>query len=167
MKLPEVNLEEILNKKKPLILLFNRLDYEQNLGAILRTAWASRVDAIIVSNNGVNQVSPVVAKISMGGAAYVPVITESLFQALTLIKKQAIPVVGVEVGKGEIYTESKLTGPLALVFGGEAAGLTEPLIKYCDRLINIPMVENVASLNVSVATAIVLFERLRQLRHQP
>lgn len=167
MELPETpSLEEILKSKpNPFIILINKLDYEQNLGAILRSAWAAGVDAVIVTPSaGVHEVTPVVAKVSMGGAAYVPLIQQSLFQALTTIQKYAIPIVGVEVGLGEDYTKQNLKGPLALVFGGESSGLTEPLKKYCDLFVHIPMVKTAASLNVSVATALVIFEKTRQER---
>lgn len=166
MELPEPpSLEKIL-KTKPnaFLLIFNKLDYEQNLGAILRSAWAAGVDAVIVPNTGIHEITPVVAKISQGGAAYVPLISQSLFQALTVIKKYAVPIVGVEVDLGEDYTKQNLKGPVAFVLGGEAASLSEPLKKYCDIFVNIPMVKSAASLNVSVATALIIFEKTRQER---
>ncbi len=159
------SVEEIIKSKpNPFFLLINKLDYEQNLGAIIRSAWAAGVDVVIVPNTGVHEITPVVAKISQGGAAYVPLISQSLFLALTTIKKYAIPIVGVEVGLGDDYTKQNLKGPIALVFGGEAVSLSQPLKKYCDILINIPMVKDVASLNVSVAVALVIFEKTRQDR---
>lgn len=162
---PPPTVEEILKTKtNPFLLLINKLDYEQNLGAILRSAWAVGIDAVIVPNTGVHEITPVVAKISQGGAAYVPLIAQSLFLALTTIKKYAVPVVGVEVGLGGDYTKQNLKGPIAFVFGGEAASLSEPLKKYCDVFVNIPMVKDIASLNVSVAVALVIFEKTRQDR---
>lgn len=163
IELDQPSLKELLSQNpNPFILIFNKLDYEQNLGAILRTAWGAGVDAVLVSNHGVSDVTPVVAKVSMGGAAYVPLITESLFPALKLIKEHGIPVVGVETEMGESYTNQNLVGPIALVFGGEDSGLSEPLKKYCDLFIHIPLKSDLSSLNVSVATAIILFEKLRQ-----
>ncbi len=164
MEIPEVpTLEQILKAKRDVfLLLVNHIDYEQNLGAILRTAWAAGVDAVIASPNGVHEVTPVVAKVSMGGAAYVPLIGMSMFQAAKLLHEYAVPMVGVEVDMGEPYTETNLRGPVAFVMGGEAVGLSEPLQKECDIFVNIPMNREVASLNVSVATALVLFEKLRQ-----
>jgi 23S rRNA (guanosine2251-2'-O)-methyltransferase len=165
MELEDVSLEEILDRKKdPLLLIYNRLDYEQNLGAIMRTAWGAGVDAVLVSPNGVHQLTPVVAKVSMGGAANVPLIGESLFPLLKMLKDRGIPIVGVEEGEGEAYTEQNLIGSVAFVFGGEDAGLSDPIKKYCDLFIHIPMHSQLSSLNVSVATAIVLFEKLRQDR---
>src|SRR3972149_2472958 len=120
---------------------------------------------VIVPNTGVHEITPVVAKVSQGAAAYVPLISMSLFQALTKIKDQAVPVVGVEVGLGQDYTKQNLTGPVAFVFGGEAASLSEPLKKYCDLFVHIPMIKKAASLNVSVATALIIFEKTRQERN--
>lgn len=164
MQKPEIDsLHSFLEKTpNPFILLFNQLDYEQNLGSILRTSWAAGVDLVITNPSGVHEVTPVVAKVSMGGAAHVPVLSQSLFQALTTLKKFAIKIIGVEVDQGSSYTETNLTGPIALLFGGEASGLTPPLYKYCDTLTHIPMARQVASLNVNVATSIILFEKLRQ-----
>lgn len=164
MDTPEIkSLERILiDKRNAFILLLNHIDYEQNLGAILRTAWAAGVDAVVASPNGVHQVTPVVAKISMGAAAYVPLIPMSLFQAMKLLHKYAVPVMGVEVDMGKSIYETKLLGPVAFLMGGEAEGISEPLQKECDLFVNIPMNKEVASLNVSVATALILFEKVRQ-----
>ena len=164
MTIPETpTLEQILKEKRDVfILLLNHIDYEQNLGAILRTAWAAGVDAVVASPNGVHEITPVVAKVSMGGAAYVPLIGMSMFHAAKLLHDYAVPMVGVEVNMGESYTETNLRGPVAFVMGGEAVGLSEPLQKECDIFVNIPMNKQVASLNVSVATALVLFEKMRQ-----
>ncbi len=151
-------------KENTVFLLYNHLDYEQNLGSILRTAWAAEVSAVICAPNGVHKITPVVSKVSMGAAAYVPVIAQSLFQTIDTLKRQTIPVVGVEVGRGEEYTKQNLTGPVAFLFGGEAKGISDPLTKHCDLFVHIPIQQKVASLNVSIATAIVLFEKLRQER---
>ncbi len=157
------SIEQILmSKENPVFLLLNHLDYEQNLGAIMRTAWAAHVDAIVCSPNGIHEVTPVVSKVSQGAAAYVPVIAQSLFQAIDILKRNKIPIVGVEVAMGEVYYRQNLLGPIAFLFGGEAKGLSDPLMKHCDLFINIPINEQLASLNVSIATSIVLFEKLRQ-----
>lgn len=164
MSIPEApTLEQILKEKRnAFLLLVNHIDYEQNLGAILRTAWAAGVDAVIASPNGVHELTPVVTKVSMGAAAYVPLLGMSMFQAIKLLHEYAVPVVGVEVDMGTPFTETNLRGPVAFVMGGESVGLSEPLQKECDIFVNIPMIREVASLNVSVATALVLFEKLRQ-----
>lgn len=164
MDAPEIkSLEHLLREKRDaFILLLNHIDYEQNLGAIMRTAWAAGIDAVVASPNGVHQITPVVAKISMGAAAYVPLIPMSLFQAMSMLHKYAVPVIGVEVDMGKSIYDSKLTGPVAFLMGGEAEGISKPLQAECDLFVHIPMNQEVASLNVSVATALVLFEKVRQ-----
>lgn len=164
MKIPETpSLELILkNKRDAFILLLNKIDYEQNLGAIMRSAWATGVDAIVASPNGVHELTTVVAKVSMGAAAHVPLIGMSLFQAIKLIHQYAVPLVGIEVGMGGSIYKTNMKGPIALLMGGEEVGITEPLQKECDLMANIPMNKELASLNVSVATALVLFEKRRQ-----
>lgn len=164
-----LTLKKIIEKKQeegkdPLILLLNRIDFEQNLGAIMRSSWGADVDAIIASPNGVHELTPVVAKVSMGAAAYVPLIGQSLFQAIATLKDFGIPVVGVEVGMGKSYSDITLLGPVAFLFGGEADGISEPLIKQCDTFIHIPQNKELASLNVSVAVALTIYEKRRQER---
>lgn len=162
--LKEIIQNALDEKRDPLIVLLNHVDYEQNLGAIIRSAWGANVDAIVISPSGVHEVTPVVAKVSQGGAAYVPVISQSLFQAIETIKSYGIPVVGVEVGMGKPYDEITLLGPVAFLFGGEMAGISKPLQKHCDIFIHIPINNKLASLNVSVATALVIYEKRRQER---
>ncbi len=163
------SLKEIIENKTrdgkdPFILMFNHMDYEQNLGAIIRSAWGAQVDAIVLSPSGVHEVTPVVAKVSQGGAAFVPVIAQSLFQAIEILKDHNIPVVGVEVGMGKPYDKLTLLGPVAFLLGGEDVGISEPLQRKCDIFIHIPINSELASLNVSVATALVMYEKQRQER---
>jgi 23S rRNA (guanosine2251-2'-O)-methyltransferase len=163
------SLKEILERKTkegkdPFVLLFNHMDYEQNLGAIIRSAWGAQVDAIVLSPSGIHEVTPIVAKISQGGAAFVPVISQSLFQAVEILKDYNIPLVGVEVGMGKPYDELTLLGPVAFLLGGEDVGISEPLQRKCDIFIHIPINSELASLNVSVATALVMYEKRRQER---
>jgi len=163
------SLREIIDRKisagkDPLILLFNHMDYEQNLGAIIRSAWGADVDAIVLSPSGIHEVTPIVAKVSQGGAAFVPVIGQSLFQAIDVLKEYAIPLVGVEVGMGKSYSDLTLLGPVAFLLGGEDVGISEPLQKKCDIFIHIPINSELASLNISVATALVIYEKQRQER---
>lgn len=162
VEIEDVRLDEVLEKEEPVLLVFNRIDYERNLGAILRTAWAGGVDAVLVSDRGVHEITPVVSKVSMGGAVHVPVISGSLFPMLKALQDAGLPIVGVEAGDGEVYSKQNLRGGLALVFGGEDSGVSDSLRKYCDVLVHVPMASEVNSLNVSVATGVVLFEKLRQ-----
>lgn len=167
MEIKSLSLIEVLqnirqNNKSPFFLAVNRLDYEHNLGAIMRSAWGAGVDALLVASSGVHEITPAVSKVAMGAASHLPVITESLFPALKLLHDEGIRIIGVEEGSGKTYFEENLTGPVCFVVGGEDSGLSDALKKYCDCLIHIPLTTGLSSLNVSVATAIVLFEKVRQ-----
>lgn len=158
-----LSIEHILStKENPVFFLFNRLDYEANLGAILRASWAAGIDAVVCSPNGVSEITPQVSKISQGGAAYVPLIRKGLLQVIDVLKRHHIPIVGVEVGQGLPYYQQNLLGPVAFVFGGESAGFSEPLARQCDLFIHIPMTPGIASLNVAVTATLVMFEKRRQ-----
>jgi 23S rRNA (guanosine2251-2'-O)-methyltransferase len=125
--LPELTARQLLdqafNKEgPPLIVLADQIQYEQNLGAILRTALGFGVDGVVVPTRRGAPLGPVVQRVAMGGAEAVPVIHEGLFSALKPIKAAGIPVVGADMG-GVPLTEARLGGALALVLGGEGRGL--------------------------------------------
>ncbi|OWZ84508.1 23S rRNA (guanosine(2251)-2'-O)-methyltransferase RlmB [Natranaerobius trueperi] len=161
-------LEEVLDNaekknKAPFLLILDHLTDPQNLGAILRTADAVAVDGVIIPKRRSVDITPNVIKASSGASEYVPVIKVSnLRQVVSKLKEKWIWVVGADMDGDTVYYESDLKGPLALVMGSEGFGISEKLKNDCDFLVNIPMVGNVNSLNVSVATALLLYERFRQ-----
>jgi len=150
----------------PFILLLDQVQYEQNLGAILRTAACAGVDAVVIPPRRGASLTPTVQRVAMGGAEQVPVVRESPLSALASLRRRGIKVVGAEAGSGQAYDREDLRGPLALVLGGEDRGLGPKVRERCDAIVSIPMIgdEVVGSLNVSVATGVLLFERVRQLR---
>ena len=163
--LPRFSLTRLLEKKKRkegfcFLLLTEVLD-EQNLGAILRTAEATGVTAVIIPKRA-KGVTSVVARTAMGAAEYLPVVKENLFSAIKILKKQGAQIVGAEPKSGKILYQMDLRGPVAFVVGGEDRGLTAPIKKACDFLVSIPMRGKVSSLNMSVACAVLLYEKLRQ-----
>jgi 23S rRNA (guanosine2251-2'-O)-methyltransferase len=97
----------------------------------------------------------------MGAAEAVPVVNEGLFSAIKHMKKAGIPVVGADMN-GTPLTEARLSGPLALVMGGEGRGLSPTLRKHCDHIVSIPLAGQLESLNVSVAAALLMYEKRRQ-----
>jgi 23S rRNA (guanosine2251-2'-O)-methyltransferase len=148
--------------KEPFFIIVNNILYEENLGAILRTAAAGGVDAIILPKRDKRFVTPNVARISMGGSEHVPVVRDNLFEVLQLLTKEAIKIVGVELSGTKYYYDEPLSGPLALLLGGEDAGVTDPLLKKCDVIVKIPLLGSIQSLNVSVSTGILIYEKVRQ-----
>jgi 23S rRNA (guanosine2251-2'-O)-methyltransferase len=99
----------------------------------------------------------------MGGAEAVPVVREGISSSLKRIRKDGIRVLGAHQS-GRPYWEADLTGPLALVLGGESKGLSSTLLGKCDEVVGIPLEGDLESLNVSVSAGILLFERIRQQR---
>ena len=152
-----------LDRDDPLFLLLDEVQYEQNLGAILRTADAAGACAIVIPKRRGARLSPVAQRIAMGAAEHVPVIHCAILEALAMLKKAGFRVVGADEHARQFHHEVDMTGALAVVMGGEDKGVTPTVRKKCDEIVRIPMVGHVPSLNVSVSTGVLLFERLRQL----
>ncbi len=150
-----------LSDESPFLLLCDELTYEHNLGAILRSALGFGVHALFLPTRRGAQLSPVVQRVAMGAVEEVPVVRESLYAALKHIQKAGIPVYGADMA-GRPADQVDLTGPCAIVMGGEGRGLTDGLKKRCDGLISIPLRGGLESLNVSVAAALLMYEKRRQ-----
>jgi 23S rRNA (guanosine2251-2'-O)-methyltransferase len=98
----------------------------------------------------------------MGGGLHVPLIRDSLFQAAKLLKQEGVTLIGVDPTGTTDYYHQRLTGPVALLLGGEDRGINPSLLDQCDTTIRIPMHGHITSLNTGAATAIILYERIRQ-----
>lgn len=145
------------------VLLLDQVQDPQNLGAILRTSEGAGVDAVVIPKKGGADLTPTVHRVSMGGSLHVPVYKQSLYQAVKLLKEEGFRLIGVDPAGPRPYFEEDLTGAVALILGGENRGISPTLLEKCDSAAHIPMRGVVESLNVSVAAAIVLYERVRQL----
>jgi 23S rRNA (guanosine2251-2'-O)-methyltransferase len=147
------------------VLLLDQVQDPQNLGAILRTAASTGVSCVLIPKRRSVDMTPVVHRVSMGGSLYVPVVKQSLYSALKLLRTEGIRIIGVDPSGSMDYFSENLRGAIALVLGGEDRGISPPLLERCDSVVRIPMLGRLETLNVSVATAIVLYERVRQRRH--
>ena len=161
---PDWSLEKVLSEtgKEPCILLLDQVQDPHNLGAILRTSDAAGVDGVVIPKRGSADLGATAHRVSMGGSLHVPVWRRSLYTAIKTLKDDGFTVVGVDASSDIPYWGINLTGAVAFVVGGEDRGINPNLLEKCDALVSIPMMGKVTSLNVSVATAIVLYERLRQ-----
>jgi 23S rRNA (guanosine2251-2'-O)-methyltransferase len=149
----------------PFLLVLDGVQDPHNLGACLRTADAAGVTAVIVPRDRAAGLSPVVRKVASGAAEVVPLIqVTNLARTLKGLKDRNIWVVGTDDQAEKSLYEADLKGPLALVLGAEGPGLRRLTKENCDLLVTIPMRGAVESLNVSVATGVVLYEALRQRR---
>jgi len=150
------------NRGDVTLILLDRLYDPMNLGSILRTAEATGVDAVIIPKKGSVGLTPAVLRASMGGGLHIPIIKDSLFQTTKLLKREGVKLVGVDpTGPTDYYSE-RLTGSVALLMGGEDRGINPSLLDRCDSIVRIPMHGRITSLNVGAATAIILYERIRQ-----
>ncbi len=162
------SIEEFLVPREgrvPLLLALDGVEDPQNLGALLRTANGAGVDGVVSTERRAAPLSGVAAKASAGAAEHVPMArVVNMTRALGQIKEAGIWVIGLDERGSVNYDEFDFTVPCALVLGREGAGLHELVKRTCDHLLRIPMAGAIASLNVSVAGAVVLFEAARQRR---
>jgi 23S rRNA (guanosine2251-2'-O)-methyltransferase len=161
----EEQLESILcGRNQPLFLLIlDGVQDPHNLGACLRTADAAGVHAVMAPKDRAVGLTPVVRKVASGAAEHIPFIpVTNLARTLRALKDRGLWLVGAAGDAPQSLYDTDLTGPLALVLGGEGKGLRRLTREHCDTLVRIPMLGSVESLNVSVATAICLYEALRQ-----
>lgn len=149
----------------PLLLVLDQVQDPHNLGACLRTAEAAGVHAVIAPRDRAAGLTPVVHKVAAGAAGRVPFFqVTNLARTLRTLRERGIWLVGAADAAEATLYESDLTGPLALVLGAEGTGLRRLTREACDALVCIPMAGDVESLNVSVATGVMVFEAVRQRR---
>ncbi len=147
----------------PFILILDSVQDPHNLGACLRSADAAGVHAVILPKDKSAPLNGVVRKVACGAADTVPVIRiTNLSRTLKSLRDLGIWIYGAAGEAEQSIYEADLTGPLALVLGGEGKGLRRLTRERCDLIVSIPLAGSVASLNVSVATGICLFEARRQ-----
>src|SRR5256884_380497 len=160
-------LESISNDQnrdaEALFLVLDGIEDPRNLGAILRTAECAGVDGVFVPERRAAGLNETVAKASAGAVEYVPVArVTNLSRLIEQLKERNVWVVGTAADAPLDYTEWDWTRPSAVVLGGEGAGFHRLVRERCDALVRIAVRGKIESLNVSVATGIVLYEALRQ-----
>ena len=145
----------------PFFVLVDEVNYEHNLGAILRSALGAGVHAVVVPTRRGKGVTPVVQRVAMGGAEEVDVVREGLSSALATLRRAGVRIVGADMD-GRPAWDVPLQGPLAVVLGGEDKGLSGTLRSRCDAIVSVPLRRGLDSLNVSVTAGVILFEKVRQ-----
>ncbi len=151
-------------KKEPaLLVLLDGLEDPHNLGAILRTADACGVHGVVIPERRSVGLTEAVSKVSAGAVEYVPVArVNNLNNAIRDIKAEGISVIGVDGDAEKKYTDIDLSGPCAVVIGGEGKGISRLVRENCDEAVMIPMKGRISSLNASVAASIIMYEIVRQ-----
>lgn len=147
---------EKINKKNPLIVMLDHLEDPHNFGAIIRTAEALGVDAIIIPNDRSVGVNSTVVKTSAGAIYNMPIIRVSnLVTTIKKLKDIGYWVVGTDMD-GEDYTQIDYNSPICLVIGNEGSGMSKVVRDNCDYIAKISMIGKINSLNASVACGIFL-----------
>ena len=147
----------------PLVLMLDSIQDPRNLGACLRSANAAGVDCVVINKDGSAPISAIVHKTSAGAMNKLKIFqVTNLVRTIKSLQVQELWVIGLDGDvKTSIY-DINLIDPTVIVMGTEGKGLRQLIKKTCDQLAQIPMIGNVESLNVSVATGIALFEGRRQ-----
>jgi len=165
----EQDLDRLLDaiEGDPLILVLDGVQDPHNLGACLRTADAAGVGLVILPKDRSAPLTPVARRAASGAAEVWPsLLATNLARVLKRLKQRGVWLAGTaDQAERDIY-EMDLTGPLALVVGSEGQGMRRLTAELCDYRLRIPMAGTVNSLNVSVASAVCLYEILRQRSHR-
>jgi 23S rRNA (guanosine2251-2'-O)-methyltransferase len=160
----EVLLPGIFERGKiPFILVLDSVTDVRNFGAIARTAECAGVDAILIASKGAAQVNEVAVKTSAGALNRIPVCrNHNLKDAVTFLKQSGLKVFAATEKANTLYYMEDYKMPLAIIMGSEERGVSGEYLKLCDETVKIPLKGEIESLNVSVATGIVLFEVVKQ-----
>jgi 23S rRNA (guanosine2251-2'-O)-methyltransferase len=157
--------DTLFKSNRPLVVILDGVEDPHNLGAVMRTAEACGATGIVVPERHSAPLSATVVKASAGASAYIPIVrVKNIVNAVDEMKARGLWVVGVDPAGAQEWTGFDYTSPVALVFGGEHRGLRRLVREHCDVLVRLPMLGKIASLNISVAAAVVLYEVVRQRR---
>jgi len=146
-----------------LFLVLDNVQDPHNLGACLRTADATKVHGIIITKDNAVGITPTVCKVASGAAETVPVyMVTNLARTLRWLKSEGLWIIGTAGEAQNTLYQTDFTVPMALVIGAEEKGMRRLTREQCDLLVKLPMLGTVESLNLSVATGVLLYEILRQ-----
>ena len=163
-----VDIQDILDEARKrnedsFILILDGIEDTHNLGAIIRTAEAAGIHGIIIPKRRAASVNSTVSKIACGALQYMKIArVGNITDTINKLKEHGIWICGTDVNTDKYYYNQDLTGPLAIVIGNEANGISNLVKKQCDFLVKIPIIGNMQSLNASVSTGIIVYGALRQ-----
>jgi 23S rRNA (guanosine2251-2'-O)-methyltransferase len=162
------DLDDVIAAKRgqySLLVVLDGIEDPHNLGAILRTADAAGADGVVIPERRAVGVTPTVTKASAGASEHLPIAkVTNIARTVEELKDRNLWIVGLDERGTQTYESLDYNMDCAVVLGAEGKGVHELVRKKCDFLVSIPMLGKVASLNVSVAAAVVLYEIVRQRR---
>lgn len=162
------NIEQVIpglfeNGIEPLIVILDKITDVRNFGAILRTAESTGVNAVVFPSQGSALLNSGTIKSSAGAIYNISICrSDNLKDTIDFLKNSGLKIVAATEKGAELYTKADLNGPLALIMGSEGEGVSGEYLKRSDVKVMIPMLGKIASLNVSVATGVLLYEVVRQ-----
>ena len=158
------DIDDLLVNENPLIVILDHLEDPHNFGAIIRTCEAAGIDGIIIPKNRSVDVNSTVMKTSTGALNHVKICqVTNLKNTMDYLKKKGFWIVGTDMD-GTDYTQVDYKGKMAIITGSEGFGMSRLVKDNCDFIASIPMYGEVNSLNASVATAIIVYEAIKQRR---
>jgi TrmH family RNA methyltransferase len=157
-----LTLDDLPRKEHPLIVVLERVEKPGNLGAILRSADAAKADAVVVCDPLTDLYNPNLIRSSIGAIFTVPCVACTTEECIAYLKSNGIRILTAQLQDSHLYYNTDMTCGTAIVMGTESTGLTDTWRRAADAHIRIPMLGQLDSLNVSVSTAILLFEAVRQ-----
>lgn len=166
VKTKRTGLSDLTLGEHPLIVVLESVEKPGNLGAVLRSADASGVDAVVVCDPLTDLYNPNLIRSSVGAAFSVPCVTCSSEACISFLKQKNIKILTAQLQDSHLYYDTDMTGGTAIVMGTEHAGLTDLWRQAADAHIRIPMLGQIDSLNVSVSAAILMFEAVRQRQNK-
>ncbi len=153
------NLEDLLTKDNPFILILDHIEDPHNFGAIIRTCEAAGVDGIIITKDRCVSVNPTVMKTSSGALNNVKIcMVTNLNNTIKELKKKGLWIIGTDMNDSVSYNGLNYDFPLALIIGSEGFGMSRLVKESCDYIVNIPMKGKINSLNASVAAGVLIYK---------
>lgn len=147
----------------PGVLLLDEIEDPQNFGAIVRSGVAAGISGIIIGKHRQAPVNPAVVKAAAGTLQHIPIIrVTNINQSILTLKEVGFWIMGIDQNGEQNYWQANYDMPLCIVLGSENKGIRKKTLEHCDFTVRIPMAEAVESLNVSVSSALLCYERLRQ-----
>ena len=157
------SLDEVLTSDKQYFLILDGIVDPHNLGAIMRTADATKLDGIIIPKNRSVSINSTVAKVSCGGIEYVKIIeVNNINRCIDSLKEKGFWIYGTDMNLYLDYTNIDISTSVAIVIGNEGEGMSRLVKEKCDYIISIPMIGHVESLNASVSASLLMYEILRK-----
>lgn len=162
------NIEQIIptlyeKGKVPFIVMLDKVTDVRNFGAISRTAECAGVDAVIIPDKGSARISADAVKTSAGALHNVPVCrVKSLTKAIRFLQDSGVQIIAATEKASDYYYQVDFTMPTAILMGAEDRGVAIEYLKICDKMVKIPVLGEIESLNVSVAASILIYEAVKQ-----